>query len=97
MAKFKDRLKELRKEKDFTQAELGEILNCSDTAIMRYEKGQRQLQILTTIINLAKFFNVTTDYLLGLTEERNHINVRLSIEEASTDELLDEINRRWRT
>ena len=58
------RLKELRKERQLTQQELGEIINCTHTAINYYENGKRQPD-LETLCKLADYFNVSVDYLLG--------------------------------
>lgn len=65
------RLKKLRLEKNITQAELGKYFNLSDAAINRYEKGINQPD-LSTIVKFAEFFNVTSDYLLGLSDIRNN-------------------------
>lgn len=61
---FKERLKQLREEKGLTQKQLAEMLNISRSALSLYESGQRQpdLEILSKI---ARFFNVTVDYLIG--------------------------------
>ena len=70
MAEFKDRLKQLRKERGLTQKELAEIFKTTGVAIGRYEKGLREPNNLDTLIGLAQFFDVSTDYLLGLSDER---------------------------
>ena len=59
-----DILKKLRKNKGITQAELGKILGVSPSTIGMYEQGRRAPD-KTSLIALARFFNVTTDYLLG--------------------------------
>lgn len=61
-----ERLKILRKEKKLTQAQLGKILNISDAAINRYEKGLRQPDTIT-LNKIAEFFDVSVDYLLNRT------------------------------
>jgi len=64
---YMKRLKELREEKGLHQIELAKILNVTQTAISRYEKGERTPDI-QTIKKLRDFFGVTTDYLLGFEE-----------------------------
>lgn len=61
---FGKKLKELRKKKGLTQQELGNIINCTHTAINYYENGRRQPDA-TTLCKLADFFGVSVDYLLG--------------------------------
>ena len=63
---FNIRLKELRHEKGLTQDELGKILNVSGKTIGTWERDSRQPNI-ETINELADFFGVTADYLLGRT------------------------------
>lgn len=62
---LKERIKELRKEMKLNQSALASAVNFSQNAISSWEKGKR-LPNVPTIIILAKFFNVSTDYLLGL-------------------------------
>ncbi len=62
--KFSQRLKELRKEKNLTQVELGSILNYGYTTIANYENG-RNHPSLKDIIRIANIFDVSVDYLIG--------------------------------
>lgn len=57
-------LKKLRKDRDMTQSELANILGVSPSTIGMYEQGRREPDS-KTLLNMAKFFNVSTDYLLG--------------------------------
>ncbi len=61
---FKQRLKELRIEKGFTQKQLSKLINVSEDCIYFWEKGRSEPSILD-LINLANIFNVTVDYLIG--------------------------------
>lgn len=70
MNSFGNRLKALRKEKKLTQAQLGELLKTSHATINRYEKNIYQPDI-NTIKEIANIFNVTADYLLGMTDKRD--------------------------
>ena len=65
MRKFSERLKQLRTEKGLSDAALGRQIQVSDATISRWENGQSEIKSDQQIL-LAKFFNVTTDYLLGL-------------------------------
>lgn len=64
------RLKELREENSFTLEYVATKLNTTKTSIARYEKNDREpkSEMLTA---LANFYNVSVDYLLGRTDERN--------------------------
>lgn len=67
---LKHRLKELRKEKSISQRDLANALKLSPSTIAMYEVGQREPD--NEILNrIADYFNVTTDYLLGRTDEKN--------------------------
>ncbi|OAO79855.1 helix-turn-helix domain-containing protein [Anoxybacillus flavithermus] len=65
-----DRLKRLRLEKKLTQEELGKKINVTKVSISGYENGNRTPDT-ETLQKLADFFNVTTDYLLGRTDDPN--------------------------
>ena len=62
---FKDRLKELRTEKNLSQMQLSLKTGLSQSAIAKWELGKTEPSA-SAIICLAKFFNETTDYILGL-------------------------------
>lgn len=64
------RFRDLREDMDMTQQELATHLNIRQSTLSQYENGQRQIP-LNTLIQLALFFDTSTDYLLGLTNERN--------------------------
>jgi repressor LexA len=68
-----NRLKELRLERNKLQSDIGKILGVSDRAVGNYETGKRDMSPETIII-LANYFNVSTDYLLGRTDIRNTVN-----------------------
>lgn len=63
------RLKDLREDKDLKQSEIAEVLNIKQNTYSQYENGQRQIP-LEALIKLAKYYNTTTDYILGLTDKR---------------------------
>ncbi len=63
------RIKDLREDNDITQRELAEFLHIKQNTYSQYENGQRQLPI-EILITLAKYYGTSTDYILGLTDER---------------------------
>ena len=62
-----ERLKELREERKLTQKQLVQLLGLHCVTYLHYEKAQREPP-LAVLASMAKFFDVTTDYLLGLTD-----------------------------
>ena len=67
MEEFTKRLKELRLEKGLSQIQLAKETGLGKSAIGLWELGQC-IPNAVAIITLAKYFNVTTDYLLGVTD-----------------------------
>ena len=67
METFQSRLIELRLEKGLSQVQLAKATGLSSGAISYWEAGKRA-PTAPTIIILAKYFNVSSDYLLGLTD-----------------------------
>lgn len=63
------RIRNLREDRDLTQKQMGEILNCSQRIYSNYECGDVDIptQIL---IELAKFHKTSVDYLLELTDDK---------------------------
>ena len=62
------RIRDLREDKDMTQSQMSGVLSCSQRVYSYYERGD--LDIPTDIlIKLAKFHNVSVDYLLDLTDK----------------------------
>lgn len=57
-------LKNFRKELRLSQTEFGKLFNVATTTISQWEKGTREPDI-KTLIKLAKYFNVSVDYLIG--------------------------------
>lgn len=71
---FGERLRTLRKEKNLTMKDLGKKFSVAESTISGYEIGNRKpdMQMLQQI---ADFFDVSTDYLLGRTDERTQENI----------------------
>lgn len=68
MAYYK-RLRDLREDNDYTQKEIADILFTTQPQYYRYEKGIRDLPCELLVI-LAKFYNTSADYILGLTDKK---------------------------
>lgn len=63
------RIRNLREDSDLKQRELAEILNCSQRVYSNYERGD--LDIPTEVlIKLAEHYQTSTDYILGLTDDK---------------------------
>ena len=65
---LKDRASALRKAGGLSQKELGDVLGLSQNAISTIESGSRGTTIEKLVL-LAEFFHVSTDYLLGITDD----------------------------
>ncbi|MBE6706075.1 MAG: helix-turn-helix transcriptional regulator [Ruminococcaceae bacterium] len=61
------RIKDLREDRDLTQKELAEYLHVKQNTYSQYENGHRQIPI-ELLVALAKYYNTSTDYILGLTQ-----------------------------
>lgn len=70
MSKLGEKIKKLRIERGYTLKQLGEMLNLGESTISMYETGKRNPDY-DTLTKIAEIFNVTTDYLLGRTNEPN--------------------------
>ena len=64
------RVEDLRIDNDLTQQDVADILNCKREVYRRYEKGIRELPLSYAII-LAKYYNVSLDYLVGLSNKKS--------------------------
>lgn len=65
---FGERLRDLRKKKGLRQKELGELFGLTENAIGMMERGNRGTTIEKLAL-LAEYFQVSTDYLLGITDD----------------------------
>ena len=63
------RIRDLREDMDLTQKDIAEYLHIKQNTYSQYENGQRQLPI-DSLIALARFYKTSTDYILGLTDEK---------------------------
>lgn len=74
MREFGERLKKLRTNKHMTQDELGEIFESpkAQSTVGTWERGVRQPS-MEDLVRIAQFFNVSIDYLLGISEEERRV------------------------
>lgn len=70
MVNMGDKLKSLRLEKKLTQKQVAEQIGLAISAVSSYESGTRYPSY-DVLVKLAYIFHVSTDYLLGMTNERN--------------------------
>ena len=63
--KYIRRIRDLREDSDKTQQEIADILGTSQTMYARYERGANELPI-HHLIKLCELYNVSSDYILGL-------------------------------
>ena len=68
MMHYYPRIRDLREDRDLTQKDLSEVLNCKQQTYSRYETGEITIDIFR-LETLAKFYNTSIDYLVGLTDE----------------------------
>ncbi len=66
---FYQRLKDLREDSDKTQAEIAAVIGTSQSYYAQYESGRRQIPF-ERIVLLAKFYDVSIDYIAGLTNDK---------------------------
>jgi len=69
---MKMRLKELREENKLTQKEVADAVGGTQSNLAKWEKGKNQPPA-DMVIKLADFFGVTTDYLLGRTDDLGNV------------------------
>lgn len=65
---YRTRMKDLREDRDMTQAALGKVLQKSQQGYNHIETGRAELKIEDLIV-LCKFYNVSADYMIGLTDD----------------------------
>ena len=65
---YRTRIKNVREDRDFTQSEIGKVLNKSQQGYNHIEAGRAELKI-EDLIRLCQFYNLTADYLIGLTDK----------------------------
>jgi len=66
--KYRDRIRAVREDRDYTQAEVGKLLQKSQQGYNHIEAGRAELKI-EDLVRLCRFYNLSADYLIGLTDE----------------------------
>ena len=69
---FFKRLYDLRTDNDLTQQQVADFLTCNRQVYARYEHGIREIPI-SMLVKLAKLYNVSIDYIVGLTDRRESL------------------------
>ena len=67
--KYPERIKELRQDNDLSQKQIADILGVAQTTYSQYELYKRPMPI-EYLVALCKFYNVSADYMLGLTDKK---------------------------
>ena len=65
------RIRDLREDRDLTQQEIADLLLCDQSLYSKYERGERPLPLELAVM-LAVHYNVSLDYLVGLTNQKKH-------------------------
>ncbi len=81
-----ERIKVLREEKGLNQKQLAGILSVSTSSIGMYEKNLREPDDIVKI-RMAKFFDCSIDYLLGLSNFKKNPNISFNIDNFSQEEI----------
>ena len=66
---YRTRLREIREDRDYTQAEIGKVLDKSQQGYNHIETGRAELSV-DDLVKLCRFYHLSADYMIGLTEER---------------------------
>ncbi len=65
---YRSRLRNVREDRDLTQAEIGRVLNKSQQGYNHIEAGRAELKI-DDLVRLCQYYNLSADYLVGLTDK----------------------------
>ena len=66
---YRIRIRELREDHDLSQVKVAEVLGTTQQVYSRYETGENEMPIIH-LITLAKFYRVSADYILGLSNRK---------------------------
>jgi len=72
---YRERLRALREDRDLTQAEVGRVIRKSQQGYNHIEAGRAELKI-EDLITLCRFYNVSSDYVIGLSDQTSQLNTR---------------------
>ena len=65
---YRERLRNIREDRNLTQAEIGKLLNKSQQGYNHIEIGRAELKI-EDLITLCRFYNLSADYIIGLSSK----------------------------
>ncbi|MBS5737523.1 MAG: helix-turn-helix transcriptional regulator [Clostridiales bacterium] len=65
---YRVRLRDIREDRDYTQAQIGKILHKSQQGYNHIEVGRAELKI-DDLVTLCRFYNLSADYIIGLTNK----------------------------
>lgn len=66
---YRVRMRSLREDRDLTQREVAKVINKSQQGYSHIEDGRAELKI-DDLIKLCKFYGVSTDYMVGMTDKK---------------------------
>ena len=69
---YRTRIRNVREDRDLTQAQVGQILNKSQQGYNHIEAGRAELKI-EDLAKLCEFYNLSADYLIGITDEEKSL------------------------
>lgn len=72
---YRTRLRDIREDRDFTQNQIGKVLNKSQQGYNHIETGRAELKI-EDLVKLCQFYNLSADYLIGLTDTPVPLTIR---------------------
>lgn len=65
---YRQRLRDVREDRDLSQAEVGKVLNKSQQGYSHIENGRAELKI-EDLITLCRYYNLSADYMIGLSSK----------------------------
>ena len=87
---FGERLKQLRREKNLTQEQLADVFGVARNSIFSYETGRR-IPDIEVLKSYAEYFGVTSDYLLGLSNNRTNETAAIGDKLGLSDEAIEKL------
>lgn len=94
MSKLGERLNKLRQERGLTQQELADLFHISNSTISSYETGNR-IPDVEFLLKLSKFYNISSDYIIGLSDSRLPLDIMNSIvaDQVSYQNVIEKIQK----
>jgi len=92
--KLGERLNKLRQERGLTQQELADLFHISNSTISSYETGNR-IPDVEFLLKLSKFYNISSDYIIGLSDSRLPLDIMNSIvaDQVSYQSVIEKIQK----